>query len=410
MGDLQGCMWRGAILLVAVTREQFPEVVVAVKRQATLELAPKSFVQDNGTNFGIIVIVLVLFGIEQIFLYLNSNKEIDSLSVPYNGKEEEKLALEAPTSKQQVECLSQEDNSFLTLLGEVTAGISKYPPQRAADGTSGVYFLKNAFDRNVGVFKPADEESIYLEDYSGGEIKAGCMPGEGYLKEVAAYLLDKGFHGVPLTALVRCSHDTFGDSPKVGSLQEFVTYESTAEDMGPSKFSTRDVHKIGLLDCRILNLDRHLGNILVTEEEGAYHLVPIDHALSLPSSITAGTFEWLQFPQCKKPFDEETVNFVCNIDVDSDVQMLRQQLPTLKEECLETMKISTLFLKKAVAKRFNLFEIGCMMSRYLDESEMSELERMYIRVTDRRAQSTADYWTIVDEEIERTLANKRAEA
>lgn len=132
--------------------------------------------------------------------------------------------------------------------------------------------------------------------------------------------------------------------------------------------------------------------------------------MSLPSSITAGTFEWLQFPQCKKPFDEETVNFVCNIDVDSDVQMLRQQLPTLKEECIETMKMSTLFLKKAVAKGFNLFEIGCMMSRYTDESEMSELEKMYIRVTDKKTQGAGDYWCIVDEEIELTLANKRVEA
>lgn len=398
---------------MAVTREQFPEVVV-FKQLAASELVftPKSVVQENGTNLGLIVIVLVLIGIEQVFLYFNSIKQIDSHSVTYNGKAEELPLLlpETTASTQQLECLSSVDSSFLNLFDDVVAGISKYSPQRAEDGTSGVYFLKNAFDRRVGVFKPADEESIHLDDYSGGEIKAGCMPGEGYLKEVAAYLLDKGFHGVPPTALVRCSHDTFGAAPKIGSLQEFVTYESTAEDMGYSKFSIQDVHKIGLLDCRILNLDRHLGNILVTEEEGAHHLVPIDHALSLPSSITAGTFEWLQFPQCKKPFDEETVNFVCNIDVDSDVQMLRQQLPTLKEESIETMKICTLFLKKAVAKGFNLFEIGCMMSRYLDESEMSELERMYICITDKRAQSGANFWSIVDEEIERALSNKRAEA
>jgi hypothetical protein len=32
------------------------------------------------------------------------------------------------------------------------------------------------------------------------------------------------------------------------------------------------VHKIGVLDIRILNLDRHLGNILVSEETGTLRL------------------------------------------------------------------------------------------------------------------------------------------
>src|SRR3989338_1680909 len=36
--------------------------------------------------------------------------------------------------------------------------------------------------------------------------------------------------------------------------------------------------QIGVLDIRLLNLDRHLGNILVTKESnGVFNLVPIDH-------------------------------------------------------------------------------------------------------------------------------------
>jgi len=405
--------------LVVVTREQFSDVVVLVQDRTVSELvsAPKKPILDNGASFGLIAIILVLIGIEQVFLYLASvnasAKQIDLSPAIYNEENVEKLLLEAPTDTkqhEQLECLSHVEK-FLPLLDEFRAGISKYQPKRAEDGTSGVYFMKNEYGSSIGVFKPSDEESIYLDGVNGAEIKTGCMRGEGSLKEVAAHLLDKeGFHGVPTTALVRCSHEVFGSDPKIGSLQEFVAYESTAEDMGWSKFSTQDVHKIGLLDCRILNLDRHLGNILVTEEEGAFRLVPIDHALSLPSSITAGTFEWLQFPQCKKPFDAETVNFICNIDVDSDVQMLRQQLPTLKEESVETMKTCTLFLKKAVAKGFNLFEIGCMMSRYTDESEMSELEKMSLRINNKKAQGAGEHWSIVDEEIELTLNNKRTAA
>jgi len=306
------------------------------------------------------------------------------------------------------------EKNFQDLLEELRKGINKYPPQRAEDGTSGVYFMKNASDRKYAVFKPADEEGSYLEGYSGGEVKPGCVLGEGHLKEVAAYLLDKdGFHGVPPTILANCTHDAFNNNgvpdKKVGSLQEFVTSECTAEDMGWSRFTTRDIHKIGLLDCRILNLDRHLGNILVTEDDGTYRLVPIDHALSLPS-FPSGTasFEWLRFPQCKQPFDEETVNFVCNIDADSDVQMLRRELPNMREECIETMKICTLFMKKAVANGLNLYEIGCAMSRYRNEEEMSDLEKMYIRVKDRIVQQGEDksFWRVVDEEVERTLARR----
>lgn len=425
MGDVQGCMWRGAILLVAVTRDHFSEVVVMVRNHATPEAVTitKRAVLDNSNNnatsLGLIAVLLVLLGIEQVLLYLNSANKQATSPHTRDGKQEEKvLSLEPavttlPNKQQQeqqlVECLSTAGSSFLSILDDVRAGIPKFPPQRAEDGTSGVYFFKNGFDRKVAVFKPSDEEGINLDGYTGGELKPGCMPGEGSLKEVAAYLLDKdGYHGVPNTALVKCAHDTFGNNPKVGSLQEYISYESTAEDMGWGKFSTRDVHKIGLLDCRILNLDRHLGNILVTEEEGEYGLVPIDHAFSLPSTVTAGSFEWLQFPQCKKPFDEETVNYVCNIDVDSDVQMLRRQLPTMKEECIETMKMCTLFVKKAVARRFTLYEIGCMMSRYLDDTEMSELEKMYIRIKERLAQGPGELWRIVDEEIDQTLANRQA--
>jgi len=312
-------------------------------------------------------------------------------------------------NEQIVHLSSNVGKGFLDLLGALRVGEHQYVPQKAEDGTSGVYFLKNASGMMQAVFKPADEEGIHLEEYKGGEIKPGCNPGEGHLKEVAAYLLDKdGFHGVPSTVLTSCDVLVDGTATrKVGSLQEFVLSECTAEDMGSSRFSTRDVHKIGLLDCRILNLDRHLGNILVTEgDDGAFHLVPIDHALSLPAFPSEGaSFEWLQFPQCKQPFDAETVNFVCNIDVESDVQVLRRQLPNLREECIETMKICTIFLKKAVASGFNLYEIGCMMSRYRNEEERSTLENLCLKVREQGVDS-ASFWSLVNEEVDRTLTRK----
>lgn len=412
MGDLHDCVWRGFVFYVAA-RDHFSEVVVLVNANAGSEIisTSKRTILDNYSTVALIVALLVLFGLEQglAFLRTHNLKQLHHLlpSIAYNEVSEENRVVVEELPPQDVECFTDKD--VLTLLEEVSAGISVHAPQSADDGTSGVYFMKDLYNKKRAVFKPADEEGINLEDFSGGDIKPGCVVGEGYLKEVAASLLDKdGFHGVPRTVIAEYAHDAFKNhgevKKKLGSLQEFVPSEGTSEDMGASKFSTRDVHKIGLLDCRILNLDRHTGNMLVTEEEdGTYRLVPIDHALSMPSTITGGSFEWLQFPQCKQPFDEETVNFVCNIDADSDVNMLRQRLPDLKEECIDTMKLCTLFLKKAVAKGFNLYEIGCMMSRYKDEEAMSDLENLYIRVRCRMAREDTPFWCLVDEEIERAL-------
>jgi hypothetical protein len=53
-------------------------------------------------------------------------------------------------------------------------------------------------------------------------------------------------------------------------------------------FSADEIHKIAVLDLRLLNLDRNEGNILVQEVQDQYtgesslKLVPIDHGLTLP--------------------------------------------------------------------------------------------------------------------------------
>jgi hypothetical protein len=424
MGDLHECLWRGIIFYVAA-RDHFSEIVVLVDTQSGTGLlsAPKQALPAQYSGIAVVLALLLLFGLEQGLNYLHTLKfkEVQPHDLPPISYEAGKeVVVEEITNPNPnlvhddtLELLSASaaDAESPEFVEEIRTSITKFSPHRAEDGTSGVYFMKNQYDRRIGVFKPADEESRHLEGVEGSEIKPGCTVGEGYLKEVAASLLDKdGFHGVPRTVVAQFAHDVFDNcgvpSAKVGSLQEFVPSKCTSEDMGYSKFSTRDVHKIGLLDCRILNQDRHLGNILVTEEEGAHGLVPIDHALSMPSTIAGGSFEWLQFPQCKQPFDTETVNFVCNIDVDRDVNMLRKRLPELKEDCIETMKLCTIFLKKAVEKRFTLFEIGCMMSRYADIDEACVLEKMYIRVKDRIAREETPYWCVVNEEIDRVLARK----
>jgi len=71
-------------------------------------------------------------------------------------------------------------------------------------------------------------------------LRRGTKPGEGAVREVAAYVLDHGhFSGVPPTALVSAyvSGDTAsgtgtGGAVKVGSLQQFVESEGDCEERG----------------------------------------------------------------------------------------------------------------------------------------------------------------------------------
>jgi len=50
---------------------------------------------------------------------------------------------------------------------------------------------------------------------------------------------------------------------KYGSLQRFVEAEDVASNFSSDLFSINQVHKIGILDIRTMNLDRNDGNILV---------------------------------------------------------------------------------------------------------------------------------------------------
>jgi len=85
------------------------------------------------------------------------------------------------------------------------------------------------------------------------------------------------------------------------------------ENYSPSLFPVEEVHKIAILDLRILNLDRNLCNILVQSkhpqceidrclvnpnyEKSCSRLVPIDHGLSIPDTLAVNSYEvaWLSF-------------------------------------------------------------------------------------------------------------------
>jgi hypothetical protein len=78
------------------------------------------------------------------------------------------------------------------------------------------------------------------------------------------------------------------------------------------------------------------------------------------------------------PFDEEAVRYVEALDARADVELLRRELPSLREECLRTLELSTVLLKRCVAVGLSLAEIGSVMSRQHVglEEEPSELEKI----------------------------------
>lgn len=60
--------------------------------------------------------------------------------------------------------------------------------------------------------------------------------------------------------------------------------------MGSNQFDLDEVHKIGILDIRIINMDRNDANILVRKTQNSTgkkmcRLIPIDHGLSFPDNF-----------------------------------------------------------------------------------------------------------------------------
>lgn len=308
-----------------------------------------------------------------------------------------------------------------------SSGLSRRPSLRRSSSRTGskrtLCRVKNA--SKVAVFKPEDEETGAKFASSFGQPnpeRSGLVVGGGSKRERAAYLLDtnlKRFSSVPETALVRSKlplseqqnvqanglvtnggslqggHGVGTDasssegststtaskqfSTKRGALQRYVENEGSAEDRPDlvRMASAREVHKIGILDLRIFNTDRHGGNILCamncvsqnnllstsSTSSGDVHLIPIDHALSLPDwhFLAEAYFDWQYWAQADEPFDEETRAVIASIDLDRDVKALQDL--GLPESCIATNQICTLALQIGSSNGLNLKDLGNMYQR-----------------------------------------------
>ncbi|CAM8960847.1 unnamed protein product [Rhodiola kirilowii] len=277
-------------------------------------------------------------------------------------------------------------------------------PVRSSEGTGGTYFMPDAMGQKfVSVFKPIDEEPMAACNPRGlpisvdGEgLKRGTRVGQGALREVAAYILDhprngrrsyeyeeKGFSGVPPTFMVKCLHRGFNHQNdmgfKIGSLQKFMENDGSCEDMGPESFPIQEVHKISVLDIRLANADRHAGNIMIgkDKENGCVSLIPIDHGYCLPESFEDCTFDWLYWPQARKPYSPDTLEYIVSLDAEEDIALLRFYGWDIPEESARTLRVSTMLLKKGAKRGLTPFDIGNIMCRVTinKESVLEEIVR-----------------------------------
>ncbi|GAB4843975.1 hypothetical protein Ancab_013939 [Ancistrocladus abbreviatus] len=295
------------------------------------------------------------------------------------------------------------------LVAEVAIAVAfGVDPVPVSSGLGGAYFLCTCNGDIIAVAKPVDEEPLAFNNPKGLTGKMLGQPGlrrsvrlgETGMRELAAYLLDHGaFAGVPPTALVKISNLPFhvNTSPsvsappyKIASLQRFVDHDCDAGELGASGFSVSSVHRIGILDIRLLNIDRHSGNILLRKIErddcsiGEAELVPIDHGLCLPEWLDDPYFEWLHWPQASIPFSEFELEYISKLNPFEDAKLLRTELPSLSESSIRVLVICTIFLKQAAAAGLCLSDIGDMLTRecYGGEEAVSILENVCAKAKD----------------------------
>jgi hypothetical protein len=254
---------------------------------------------------------------------------------------------------------------------------------RVTDGQGGVYAVQSrSSGQKLAMFKPVEEEKF---------VRDGLTCGEGAVREEAAYVLDSrwnGFSGVPPTAVARLQLSINDDATKHGSIQRFMTSSVGSMESFGMSFNlaiaqqfvpVEQVHRIAILDVRVFNTDRHHGNILLIGDKPPYTMVPIDHGCILPSwfHLSEARFDWLEYPQCRVPFSPSEMAHIESLDADGDAVALRRL--GIREECIVTMKICTLFLQLAARHGKTLHWIGTFMQRSGCFEDAAALERVVHR-------------------------------
>mmetsp|Transcript_9116 Transcript_9116/g.18926 ORF Transcript_9116/g.18926 Transcript_9116/m.18926 type:complete len:818 (-) Transcript_9116:321-2774(-) len=332
-------------------------------------------------------------------------------------------------------------------------------PDLVMDGSGGSYFIHDPKKNKIAVFKPADEEPYAENNPRGylpqagqdqaGALREGIAPGEACIREVAAFLLDhNGFADVPMTTLAEARHPAFNTNgarlkvseggasigahsifatssvsvsnhqaslnvKKVGSFQEFIRAEGSMDDLSPSKLSVEQVHKIAILDIRLLNADRNAANLLCRRlPDNSLELVPIDHGYCLRSMCDVSWMDWcwLDWPQLKEPLSPKSKEYIRKLDIEADARILQERL-NISGEAIDYLRASTAILKAGVEAGLSLYNIAVMCCRndMLGEkpSLLEHLTNMASELAQMAVQSEDYHHAAASQALEEQLSPKR---
>ena len=185
-------------------------------------------------------------------------------------------------------------------------------------------------------------------------------------------------NNITLNKQVEYNHNVL--RKKYGSLQKFVHNTEVAVNYCCNLFPVDEVHKIAVLDIRILNCDRNDENILVVKKKntkGEREMVLI-HSLSLPDCIEINEYEmcWMGWDHSQKPFSKKIKDYISGIDIIGDMKKI-SDIVKIRQKCLQNYRIANILLKIAVVE-FDLtpYEIGMIIYRPGFEETPSKIEEI----------------------------------
>lgn len=300
-----------------------------------------------------------------------------------------------------ISCEAAKANSLLN-----SVDLTKSASPVAEGNVSVVYRLFNEQDEPSAIFKPYSKGTYEVGSELALSTKVQC------LNEVCAYEFDQMLTaasraGIPETRHIKLPQSMFASEAQEkefvsGSLQKFVSGAESCDDFGPSLFSKDDVHRIGILDLRILNCDRHTGNMMFNMEEK--RLIPIDHALSFPSiSFTSDeeaednlgatisrdlqvqdlylknvSFDWMLFPQAKEKFSPELLETIDNLDISTQIDLMAKRGMSFSQR-LAVYTATTVLKIGALKYGKTLYELGSIVQRTGARSTPSVLEQLVLK-------------------------------
>lgn len=255
-------------------------------------------------------------------------------------------------------------------------------PKPVKEGANGTYFLKDLSGKNIGVFKPKDEETLAAQAPKRRSrfirlthrilpfaTAAFCYNGNACKAETAASIVSQqlGLNNVPTTRLASFTHPAFNYSsdahneielpPKEGSFQLFIQTPHIQADeyfkIGinwnvyklfgiahkrlKGNIDQSEFEKLVILDFIIGNIDRHFANWLITQMN---KILCIDNGFAMAHKHTDSIssvhqYEWKLLINAEKSFSDEAKGYINKLSIEQETLIAELRRHDLINEAQE---------------------------------------------------------------------------